>query len=140
MTTFPYKGQDVRIGKEGSGQVATTGFSIPLSSLDFWKTRLETEGVPVEQDKVFGHWVLRFRDPAGLILELIGTDLDERSPWAGNGIPEQQAIRGLFSVTLSIADIDPTLDFLSRELGFSMVEQDGPLFLLRIREGIPVNS
>src|SRR4051812_24140638 len=45
-TTFPYKGYGVRVGAKGAGQVVTTAFSVPNGSLEFWRTRLRTAGVP----------------------------------------------------------------------------------------------
>src|SRR5438067_7738926 len=44
-TTFPYKGQGVRAGAQGAGQITTTSFSVPKDSLAFWKTRLAAQGV-----------------------------------------------------------------------------------------------
>ncbi len=44
-TTFPYKNQGVRVGAKGAGQVVTTSFSVPASSLAFWQDRLRKSGV-----------------------------------------------------------------------------------------------
>src|SRR6185436_16116448 len=44
-TTFPYKGQGVRRGDKGAGQVVTTSFSVPAASLPFWRGRLADAGV-----------------------------------------------------------------------------------------------
>src|SRR3954469_16043637 len=43
-TTFPYKDRGVRVGVKGAGQVVTTKFSVPTSSLEFWRERLEAHG------------------------------------------------------------------------------------------------
>ena len=34
MTTFPYKGYRVPVGRKGAGQINETGFSVPAGSLD----------------------------------------------------------------------------------------------------------
>src|SRR3979409_1486725 len=44
-TTFPYKGHGVPVGTKGAGQIGGTSFSIPSSSLPFWKERLRARGV-----------------------------------------------------------------------------------------------
>ena len=81
MTTFPYKGHGVRDGVIGTGQVKITAFAVPTGSIDFWTSRLEDHRVEVEQLDKFGDPTLRFRDPSGLYLELVGTDEDDREPW-----------------------------------------------------------
>ena len=35
MTTFPYMGQGVPVGRKGAGQITVTSFSVPAGSLDF---------------------------------------------------------------------------------------------------------
>src|SRR5207342_1902035 len=44
-TTFPYKGRGVRVGVKGAGQVVATSFSVPATSLAFWRRRLTDQGV-----------------------------------------------------------------------------------------------
>ena len=62
-TTFPYKGHGVRVGTHGAGQVTVTSFSVPASSLDFWRERLTGLGATVEdRPAVFGEESLRVRD------------------------------------------------------------------------------
>ena len=48
-TTFPYHGRGVRVGVKGAGQIAVTSFSVPPSSLEFWRERLTRLGMNVEQ-------------------------------------------------------------------------------------------
>ena len=125
MTTFPYKGQAVRQGVEGTGQVAVTAFSAPIGALAFWEARLEQAGVAIKRSKRFGQNLLRFADPAGLKLEIIENDEDEREPWVNAEISEAVAIRGFFGVTLSIAALAPTINFLENEFGFKKIGAEG---------------
>jgi glyoxalase family protein len=125
MTTFPYKGQGVRDGVPGTGQVAITGFSIELSAINFWKNRLTAHQVEFEEMEKFGNPTLQFKDPSGLILELIGNTEDVRSPWIHEAISEDNAIKGIFNVTLSIAEVGPTYDFLMQEFGLTKVGEEG---------------
>src|SRR5262245_2223661 len=44
-TTFPYKDKGVRVGVKGAGQIGTTSFSVPESSLAFWRRRFAEQNV-----------------------------------------------------------------------------------------------
>jgi glyoxalase family protein len=124
-TTFPYKGHGVPVGSHGAGQITATSFSVPAGSLATWRERLAAAGVAViEAPPRFGADVLTVLDPSGLVLELVGAR-DDRAPWTGGGVAAGQAIRGLHSVTLSIADPGPTIAFLERHLDFAVAATDG---------------
>ena len=125
-TTFPYKDRGVRTGVKGAGQVVTTGFSVPASSLDFWEARLRAAGTAVVRtESEFGEVRLAMHDPSGLSFELIGTDADRRTPWTGNGVDGEGAIRGLHSVTMMVHTLEATLDLMTNVLGYHVVRQDG---------------
>ncbi|TAE58191.1 MAG: ring-cleaving dioxygenase [Bacteroidetes bacterium] len=137
MTTFPYKGEGVRIGTPGSGQVDITSFSVPAPSIGWWRTRLRDAGVEVKESDSFGKAVLAFRDPSGLNLQLVGDEGDTREPWTGSGVPAEAAIRGLHSVTLSLGDIAADQTFLTEELGFAEYGSEGPVTRYAIQGGGP---
>src|SRR6187402_831696 len=66
-TTFPYKGRGVRAGVKGAGQVVTTSFSVPASSLGFWRRRFKERGVETRDvDARSGEETIRIGDPSGL--------------------------------------------------------------------------
>jgi glyoxalase family protein len=124
-TTFPYKDRGVRVGSKGAGQVVTTSFSVPASSLDFWRARLAARGAEVRDVATrFGDDVVATVDPSGLWIELIGTGSDTRAAWTGNGVGASQAIRGLHSVTMVVRALGPTLALMTGVLGYTMVNQD----------------
>lgn len=135
MTTFPYKGHNVRDGVIGTGQVSVTAFSVPTDAIAFWKDRLEKGGIAVEQSMRFGAPTLSFKDPSGLLLEIVGNEGDVRVPWVTQDISETVAIRGFFSVTLSIAEVGPTFDFLMGEFGFKKVGEEGNITRFAAQEG-----
>ncbi len=137
MTTFPYKGQNVRQGRHGTGQVAITNFSAPLNAIGYWRDRLSKAGVAAEQDMSFGRPVLHFRDPSGLRLAITGNEEDRRRPWTGGGIDAEQAIRGFFAVTLAVAEAEPTFNFLRQEFGFSEVGAEGRVTRFAAQGGGP---
>ena len=66
-TTFPYKNRGVRTGIKGAGQVVTTSFSVPYTSLEFWRKRLTARGVALRDVATgFGEEAIRVTDPSGL--------------------------------------------------------------------------
>jgi glyoxalase family protein len=131
MTFFPW--EEMSRGTVGSGQVARTAFRVPAGSLGYWEGRFEEYGVDYD-DRVerFGETVLPFRDPDGLPVELVEVEVPEDDPtipWTAF-VPEEHAIRGFHSVTLWIADPEPTMDLLRtmglREIGTERAQGDTP--------------
>jgi glyoxalase family protein len=123
-TTFPYRGKGVRTGVKGAGQVVTTSFSVPASSLGFWQGRLRERGVETrEVSGRFGEDALQFPDPSGLWFELVASDRDARTPWAGSGIDAASAIRGLHSVTMTVRSLGATRELMTALLGYKVVDE-----------------
>ena len=123
MTFFPWR--DLPQGKVGTGQVTRTAFRVPANSLSFWEDRFDEAGVDYDErlDR-FGEPVLPFRDPDGLPVELVGTELpadDPTEPWTAV-VPAEHAIRGFHSVTLWIADPERTATVLEA-LGMEEAER-----------------
>lgn len=124
-TTFPYKGHGVRAGLKGAGQVLDTAFSVPVGSLEFWRSRLLRAGVAFNDAAArFDQPVVALNDPSGLRFELIADDRDTRAPWTGT-VDHDGAIRGLHSVTMMVHQAAPTLDFMTGVLGYTIVGRDG---------------
>ncbi|MDR7485990.1 MAG: ring-cleaving dioxygenase [Armatimonadota bacterium] len=128
MTFFPWPGAPR--GQVGAGMVSATAFAIPPGALPFWQARLRAHGVIVEEPGVrFDGDVLTFTDPDGLPLELVtdGTADDARA-WTGGPVPPQAALRGVHSVTLTVAglgeDCGSTRAVLER-LGWQVAAQVG---------------
>jgi len=125
-TTFPYQGWGVPAGATGSGQITATAFSVPAGAVGYWKKRLSDAGVTPEEGKArFGETAIAFRDPSGLLIELVATERDQRPPWRGPGVEPDCAVRGLHSVTMVVRSPGPTLDLLTGLLGFTVVDQVG---------------
>ena len=122
MTFFPYS--NARSGQVGIGQVSTTQFLIPDSSVDYWIERLAEEAVDTaEPHERFGDTVIPFRDPDGLPLELVArTDAPSGDPPDGP-IPEDHAIRGFFGVALCLTSASSTATLL-KQMGFRETETD----------------
>jgi glyoxalase family protein len=126
-TTFPYKDHGVRAGVKGAGQIVTTSFSVPASSLGYWRDRLAEQGVKSgDVSGRFGEEGISIVDPSGLWFELMGASDDAREPWTGNGVEAGEAIRGLHSVTMVVRDPGPTLELMTGVLGWNVLHQEGP--------------
>ena len=136
MTTFPYKGKGVPVGRRGAGQITTTSFSVPGGSLPAWRQRLASHDIGVtEEGRRFGEEFLGFRDPSGLDLELVGATRDEREPWVAPGLDPSMAIRGVHSVTLTIGIAEPSVALLSEVLGWTARGEEAQRTRLEINGG-----
>lgn len=124
MTTFPYKGMGVRVGSKGAGQITVTSFSAPAESLDFWRARLAAHGLVVRNDlSHFGEHAIRFSDPSGLVLRIVGSPRDDRPPWRVPDIGDERAIRGIHGVTLLVREPAITVALLTELLSGEIVGQ-----------------
>ncbi|WUJ69444.1 ring-cleaving dioxygenase [Kribbella soli] len=117
LTFFPWPG--VHAGRQGVGMTTATAFSVPPESLGWWQTRLKALGVDADDPVARSdEEVLRLRDPDGLVIELVASGDDSRSGWDGAAaVPSDNAIRGLFSVTMTELLLEPTAEMLGGMLG-----------------------
>ena len=137
-TTFPYHGRGVRVGTKGAGQVTATSFSVPPDALEFWIRRFALQGATVSQaDSRFGERSLMVSDPSGLAIELIGTAGDARDPWRAADVPDDAAIRGLHSVTMTIRDPKKTSEFMHEWLGYELMEESSGRVRMALGGGGP---
>jgi len=123
-TTFPYKGWGVPVGQKGAGQIRVTSFSVPAGSLDAWKARLRAQRVNItDVAPRFGEESISFLDPSGLVVELVATDRDGRTPWTGGDIGPDIAVRGLHSVTMIVRAPARSIELMTELLGFRVVNE-----------------
>jgi glyoxalase family protein len=122
LTFFPWR--DVPRGRQGTGLTTATAFSVPPGSLGWWQKHLADRGAdvvdPPRDRETAGadEEVLTFRDPDGLVIDLVAAPGDSRSGWDGvAAVPAEHAVRGLHSVTLTERDLDPTASLLTDLLG-----------------------
>lgn len=133
-TTFPFK-QAGLYGRQGTGQIKTTGFSVPTESLNFWIDHLQQNGVETTgiQER-FGENFVEFKHPSGLGLAVIGCDDDPRNAWSHN-VPAEKGIRGFYNVTLAVRDMEESEFFLGNVMNFNRVGQEGPVTRYAIGDG-----
>ena len=136
LTFFPWPG--VRRGRLGAGMMTSTAFSVPESSLGWWHERLQRLGVDVDPPRSRDEEeLLTFRDPDGMVIDLVASVGDTRSGWDGVAdIPAEHAVRGLHAITLSEQQLDPSAAMLTELLGLDLAASDGE----RSRFGMPAGA
>ena len=136
MTFFPYPG--IQRGRIGTGQVTITSFSIPENSVDYWAKRLESKGVSFQSPSRRGNeTVLPLEDADGLLLELVATNQDIRSGWAGGEVPAEHAIRGFFGISVCVGNPMATQHLLTNTLEHSIVKEEQGRTRLQAGDGGP---
>ena len=102
--------------RPGPGAVSLTTMRVPPGALDFWEARLPGS---VRDADAQGRDRLTFADPEGQALALVddaGLPTDAKA-W-DRGVPQDKAIRGLYSVDIPSARPDATTQVLVDLLGF----------------------
>jgi glyoxalase family protein len=125
MTFFdwPHVGPNLR----GTDSIAGTAFRVSSqSALEFWAQRLDEKGVQREPMTTFaGRQILPFEDPEGQQLYLVndqGTAF-EGQIWPQPDIPDAYALRGFYSVIMSIPSIKQLAVIFENMLNFEALEQ-----------------
>jgi glyoxalase family protein len=104
-------------GRPGAGMVSAIAFAVPQPSMGYWRQRLGESGIAVDTAERFGDPVMRFSDPHGLPLELIGTP--PALP-ALDGPAPATAISGFHSATLLLNRIQATRALIVEGLGLTL--------------------
>ena len=106
--------------RPGRRTITETALRIPSErALAYWQKRLG--GTRSDRD---GKPALEVRDPEGLPLALVVDAGGDAVPWPDSPVPEWAQLRGLYGVTLTVAERAPTADVLEGVLG---LPPDGPL-------------
>jgi glyoxalase family protein len=127
LTFFPWP--EGRPGRQGTGQVGTVSLAIPPASLGFWIERLLAHGIRHEGPaRRFDEQVLSFKDPDGMLVELVASSRVVTSPPGPEGpVPSEHAVRGLHGATLWEDGDTGSADFLTRTMGFQPVGEEGSI-------------
>ncbi len=129
FTVFPWP--DARRGRQGAGQIAVASFAILPSSVGFWIERFIKYHVEFSQpaSRFDDERVIGFKDPDGLMLELVAhASAEARPKWTGPSVPADHSIRGIYSVTLWQESCDLTGKLLTETLGFRAVREQASIF------------
>jgi glyoxalase family protein len=125
LTFFPWP--DAPLGRQGAGMTTATAFSVPESSLGWWHERFKALEIDADAPRSRDdEEVLTFRDPDGMVIDLVASEGDRRSGWDGVAdIPTEHAVRGLHAITLSERQLDPSATMLTDLLGMSLAAEEG---------------
>ena len=124
LTFFPWP--HASRGLAGAGETTHTAFSVPLTSIPYWESRLQSLGILVEHTgRRFDEDVLTLVDPDGMKLEIVGhVDTPSAHTPRFANVPPEHSIRGFFGVTLSERSLAATAKILNL-MGFSQVAEAG---------------
>ncbi|MBX3532217.1 MAG: VOC family protein [Rhizobiaceae bacterium] len=123
MTYFPFP--NIARGRQGTGEVGTTAFSVPAGSLGWWEKHLAGKSVQgLERLEKFGEQRLFFRGPDGDGFTLVEAADDARPAWIGGGVPDEAAIHGFHSVAMRLQDVGATAELL-KFMGYEQTDQSG---------------
>jgi glyoxalase family protein len=123
VTTFPVRHTGNK-ARRGSGQISYFSLSAPVSSLPFWKLRLEQHGFAVKEDERFGERYLDFKHPCGIDYAIVGVAEDYRAPHSKGPVPKEQMVRGTHSICVSVRDMDMMDEFMQQGWGGRKVSSD----------------
>jgi glyoxalase family protein len=120
LTFFPWT--HLAPSRQGYGLSTEVALAVPPDSLDFWGQRLERYGTQIDRIETrFGHRVLPLVDAHGLRVALVespGALARTFTPWDDSPVPVERQIRGLESARMRERELEPTVEFLTRVLGF----------------------
>jgi glyoxalase family protein len=123
LTFFPWPGASK--GRRGAGETIATAFSIPRDSLDYWRQRLTSNGIAVEENSYFGSIHLAISDSDGMVVELVEhAEGQTASVPRYSDVPADKAIQGLFGVTLLELSLMRTQALLNL-MGYEKLSEEG---------------
>jgi glyoxalase family protein len=111
ITCFPMR-QSGRKARRGTGQIGAVALSVAPTSLSFWRTWLQKNGIAVTDSERFGEPLLRFGHPCGIPYEIVGAGKDSRAPYSNGRVPAEHGIRGTHGITVSVRDLEGSDEFM----------------------------
>ena len=140
LTFFLWPG--ARHGRVGNSQVTATSFAIPSGAGSYWRDRLRAHRIDcAAPQERFGEKVIPFADPDGLLLELIETELVDRTyVWEGSDVSPDAAIHGLHSATLSETGYERTARLLTETMGLRLTGNEQSRFRSQVDGGGPART
>lgn len=114
-------------GQAGAGQASEIALAIAPEAMGFWMERALRQQIRQEgTGQEFGDTVLRLRDPDGILVKLVASDLPGLAMPESEIAPEH-AIRRIFGTTLLSEVQEETCDFLTRHFGYRRGPVSGPV-------------
>ena len=133
ITFFPWEGTSV--GSPGSGMISAISFSATIKSMEYWYERLAGKRIDVQRDQRFDEPVIKFKDPHGLSLELIGVSSAPPSiPWQESSVEASHGLLGFHSATARLNSLDGTQGLLTGIMGMEFHGQEGNRYRFKMRD------
>ena len=137
MTYFPFP--NMKRGTPGTGEVATTAFSIPKGASSFWQSRLSEMNVKTNSiEERFGETRLKFTGPDGDGFALVENENDNRAPWLTEKIGDEVAIRGFHSASIRLQD-EGAMSELLQFMSYQVLDEKDGITRLSIENGNEAN-
>ncbi|HWL43987.1 MAG TPA: VOC family protein [Ilumatobacter sp.] len=134
LTSFPMR-QSGRVGRKGSGQVRSIALSVPESSLGFWADRFKDQGYSYTTSERFGEKMLVIQNPGHIEYEITGIADDDRKPWTGSGVPSDMGIRGTHGITVSVRDLEASMEFMEAGWNGHRTQEEGDYVRYEVGDG-----
>ena len=131
VTTFPFLQAGV-IGRRGTNQARELQLAVPAGSLDFWSRRLAGRSVDVDDVEVLGRRRLLFHHPCGIEYALVGVDGDTRTGFAGDDVPPEHAVHGIYGVGVHVANPENMVEFVDQSFYGKLVAEEGDRVTLSV--------
>ncbi|MED3648935.1 ring-cleaving dioxygenase [Heyndrickxia sporothermodurans] len=122
ITFFPW--ENAYPGKIGDGQVGVTSYAVPTGALPFWKGRLNEHDIEFTTIIRFNEESILFKDPHGLLLEIVEREEGKTSEWTVGQINSEVGIKGFAGATLFSSSPNQTIRLIEENLGLKKVGED----------------
>jgi phospholipase/carboxylesterase len=124
-------------GRVGFGQTLDMALAIDPESIGFWLTRALQHGIKAEGPAMeFGEPVIRFKDPDGVIVKLVGThSVQGGAPHVTRDIPAEHAISRIRAATILTEVPEETESFFTRHFDLTFSEESGTIRRLTSSSG-----
>jgi glyoxalase family protein len=121
-------------GKTGTGMVTSIAFSIPIDSVDYWRKRLNENGVETKEGKRFGDSFIQFEDPHGLSPELVETPIVHSvlSQSSDSKSAAHQLV-GFDSATALLRSLKETQSLLGNSMGMVLHDQKATRYRFKMK-------
>jgi glyoxalase family protein len=133
VTTFPFRQAGIT-GRRGTNQARELHLAVPSGSLDFWRERLTSRGVEVQDAEVLDQRRLLLRHPCGIEYALVGVDGDPREGYGGGGVPAEHAIHGIYGVGVHVFDPTNMVEFVNDQFYGKSLTEEGTRVVLSVGE------
>jgi catechol 2,3-dioxygenase-like lactoylglutathione lyase family enzyme len=136
-TSFPWR-RTGRKARAGTGQISLISYTVPKDSLQFWQEHLAKHKVNVlKRYERFGQKVLKMEHPDCPVLtfELVEDGTDRRVPFKSKYVPEQHALRGFHSWTVSLRELGDMPVFLNEGWNYNKLGSDGEFMRYTVDDG-----